>query len=147
MTNQPLILVWKTFIGRLPSVASELFANKEEGFLVTSVEIGAHRWIYSQVWFFFFFFHEKGKHTTLPLSASDFLFLKSFRIFCWAVVLWFVWVRLVCCYVCTKTGWPAGIMKGVAWLGALWCWIVQTGCRHNVFMVNRQWLQKSNLKV
>ena len=97
MTNQPLILGWKRFIGQLPSVASELFANKEEGSGVTSVEIGTHRWIYSQVWFLLlllllFFFQERGKYITLPLSACDFLVLKSFQIFCWAEV-WFVCIN------------------------------------------------------
>lgn len=129
MTNQPLILVSKTFIGRLPSVASKLFANKEEGFLVTLTEIGTHRWIYSQVWLFFSLFfsflHKKGKYTTLPLSACDFLFLKSFQIFCWAEMCLFVSVRLVCCYVCIETGWPVGVTKGVAWPAAQWLWTVQ----------------------
>lgn len=79
---------------------------------MTSAEIGTHRWIYSQV--FFFFFNVKDKYGTLPLGVCDFLFLKCFWIFCWAEVHLFVPVRLVCCYVCMETGRPAGVKKGMA---------------------------------
>lgn len=136
MTNQPLILVWKTFIGCLPSVAAEMFANREIfGDLSRTRDPQVH--LFSGLIIFFLM---KMLNIQLCLSV---LVLSYF----WNI-LTSVGLKCVCLY---WLGWFVAMyglsqddLQGKE--GAGITLNLQRAHCHGVSMANQQWLQENHLE-